>query len=227
MPHIVPYIPTPQEEHWFGLWTRAECYRFYVEQRRLHCTFMEIMDLWLLAPYCTDCASSELLGWEGLPDVHPDGWEIDLLLRVGADTVDRIKQELDDDPEFALVCKRCSKELRPWGGNKLYVLSYHLEEHYGIPLETPGQKEPSKRIRSKIISLYDNRCFGCKMAGLPLQIDHIRPRSKGGDAAFRNLQPLCEDCGSRKGDADPKEVEVYSTIHFGPYPSDSYEGLFW
>ena len=55
----------------------------------------------------------------------------------------------------------------------------------------------------------------------------VSPKSKGGDAAFRNLQPLCEDCGNKKADQLPAEVTVFSDIYFGAYPSDAYEGLFW
>jgi 5-methylcytosine-specific restriction endonuclease McrA len=226
MAHLTPYIPDPQEEHWLSLWTRNERYRFYVEQRRANCTFMERMDLWLLAPQCEDCACAEPFP-VGLPDIHHDGWEVDILLHVGSQTLDRIQQGLAEDSEFALQCKECGRELRPWDDDNAYVVSYHLEEHYGIPLETPGQMFPSERLREKIFSLYDSHCFGCGASDRELHIDHIRPRSKGGDAAFRNLQPLCEVCGNRKGDTDSTEVEVYSTIYFGPYPADSYEGLFW
>jgi 5-methylcytosine-specific restriction endonuclease McrA len=187
---------------------------------------MELMDLWLLAPQCEDCACSEPFS-PGLPDIHHDGWEVDLLLHVGPDALDRIQQERAEGSDFALRCKRCGRELRPWEDDDAYVVSYHLEEHYGIPLETPGQTSPPSRLRRKLFALYDSHCFGCRASDRDLHIDHIRPRSKGGDAAFRNLQPLCEECGNRKGDSDPIEVQVYSTIYFGPYPMDSYEGLFW
>jgi 5-methylcytosine-specific restriction endonuclease McrA len=106
-------------------------------------------------------------------------------------------------------------------------MNYHLEEHYGIPLETPGRIRPIARIRQKIIELYDRACFGCGSSNKRLHIDHILPRSKGGDAAFRNLQPLCKDCGNMKGNDLPDEVDVYEDIYFGPYASDGYEGLFW
>jgi 5-methylcytosine-specific restriction endonuclease McrA len=110
------------------------------------------------------------------------------------------------------------------------VSRLHLEEHFNIPLETPGRRKPPAQVRELIQDLYGNRCFGCdarKTVERELHIDHIIPQSKGGTSAFRNLQPLCERCGNIKGDRLPEEVEVCSTIFFGPYPSDSYEGLFW
>ena len=229
MPLINPYIPSPQEQHEVELWTKFECYRFYVQQRRMYCTFKQIMDLWLRAPYCTECALSDPFERCRLPDISPNSWECDILLNVGQDIIARTKDLLREDPDYYFSCKHCGKELRPWQNDEIYVVSYHLEEHYGIPLETPGKKNPSKKLKKQIFNLYDNKCFGCnKNSRRDLHIDHIHPQSKDGDCAFRNLQPLCELCGNlKKGNELPKEIKVHSTIYFQPYPSDSYEGLFW
>jgi 5-methylcytosine-specific restriction endonuclease McrA len=228
MPRIEPYIPNPQEQHEDDLWIKSECYRFYVKQRQLHCTFKQIMDLWLLAPYCTECALSDPFESNRFPDILPNTWESDLLLHVGQDTLNQTQQALSENPGYYFLCKHCGKELRPWQDSEIYVISYHLEEHYGIPLETPRKKNPSKKLRKQIIKLYNNKCFACDLTGQRnLNIDHLIPQSAGGDSAFRNLQPLCESCSNLKGNKLPKEIEVYSTIYFEPYPSDSYEGLFW
>lgn len=224
---LQPYIPSPQENHKDELWVKKECYRFYVEQRRLNCNFMQVLDLWLLAPHCEDCIHSEPYYNGDWPDITPNSWEDDVVCELGEGVLKETEMELAEDQDFCFLCKRCWKELRPWFHDEIYVVSYHLEEHYGIPLETPGRKSPGKRLAQQIISLYSNTCFGCAADNKPLHIDHIVPRSKGGDAAFRNLQPLCEECGNRKGDGVPKEVPVYSTMYFSRYPSDGYEGLFW
>ena len=225
---LKPYVPTARENYEYDLWTKAECYRYYVEQRRANCTYTELLDLWLLAPYCESCALADPLRETGLPDIAPDGWETDILIHLGQTHLQQIKAILSDDPEYAYICKKCSRELRPWQEDFVYIVSYHLEDHYGIPLTTPGRVSPSKKIQKQIIALYDDRCFRCGVPGnSSLHIDHIRPRANGGDAAFRNLQPLCEACGNEKGDRNATEVEVHSSMYFGPYPSDGYEGLFW
>ena len=119
-----------------------------------------------------------------------------LLTLGGGDAVVGMTEEiLKEDPDYALQCKRCQCDLRPWDGDYFYVVNYHLEEHYGIDLETPGRQNPSRRVRDRIFQLYDRKCFHCCGEG-PLHIDHIRPRANGGDSAFRNLQPLCELCGN-------------------------------
>ena len=224
---IESFIPDPQENYEDELWVGSECYRFYVRQRRFHCNYKELLDLWLLAPYCTECASSDPLKRHTVPDIVPSGWEMDILCHIGPDTFKRIQNALKEDSEFSLTCKGCMKELRPWQEDDVYVVCYHLEEHYGITLETPGRKQPSKKLRNQIIKLYNEECFGCQRKDVSLHIDHIIPQSKDGDSAFRNLQPLCAKCGNAKGDQLPDTVEFFSSLYFGSYPVDSYEGLFW
>ena len=225
---FTPFIPTPQHAHELDLWTMAECYRFYVAQRRAHCTPLERMDLWLRAPCCKECIVSEPFHSNQLPDITPDNWEVDILWNLGNSVLCAIQQELaNEGSAFAFSCKRCGRELAPWGGDALYVVTYHLEEHYGIPLITPGRRNPSRRLRNQIIKLYDGVCFDCGKMGPGLHIDHILPRNAGGDAAFRNLQPLCEPCGRKKGDKIPEDVGVWSNMYFFHPPSDGFEGLFW
>jgi 5-methylcytosine-specific restriction endonuclease McrA len=163
-----------------------------------------------------------------LPDITPENWEVDVLWSLGKGALDAIQQELaDEDSGFAIGCKRCGRELAPWDGDALHVVTYHLEEHYGIPLNTPGRRNPPKKLRNQIIKLYGGVCFDCGKAGPGLHIDHILPQHADGDAAFRNLQPLCEACGQKKGDVLPDDVEVWSNMYFFLPPSDGYEGLFW
>lgn len=38
-----------------------------------------------------------------------------------------------------------------------------------------------------------------------MTMDHIIPRSRGGDTSLENLQPMCEKCNSRKGNLLPGE----------------------
>jgi len=159
----------------------------------------------------------------------PGAWQVNLLLHVDqADEIIKFTEaQLAEDSEYAFECKRCQhRPLRPWDGDDVWVLNYHLEEHYGINLEEPGKMNPSKKLRKKIFSLYGDHCFRCgETKGL--HIDHLRPRAKGGDGAFRNLQPLCERCGNLKGDREPAQIEVFNPIYFMPQPSDSWPNLFW
>lgn len=224
---IAPVILSPQDQYYLDLWSRMECYKFYVQERRKNCNFMEIMNLRLRVPYCWICLQSDPLAWNRIPDIRPKNWEDDISWKLGGETLEIIKDGLELDPNFAIQCKHCGSLLRPWEKDEVYVVKYHLDEHYDIPLATKGKIYPSEKIRNQIIKLYDHRCFGCNSEGMELHIEHVLPRSHGGDAAFRNMQPLCDSCGNLKGSKLPEEVVVYNDIYFGPYPSDGYEGLFW
>jgi len=227
MPLLQPYIPTRAALHSSAVWMRDECYRFYARQRRLNCTFRERMDLWLRGPCCDQCIQSDPFFTGGPPDiVYGKDWADRLAWRLGEDTFDVIQKARVEDSDFALRCRRCSAALCPWDADDVYVLSEHLEEYYGIPMETSGSVEPPRWLRRRIKALYGHACFACGATG-SLTIDHILPQSQGGDRAFRNLQPLCEPCNGDKGDSLPDDVEVYSDLYFGPAPSDGYEGLFW
>jgi len=184
---------------------------------------MERMDLWLLAPFCSSCIQSDPFALQRQPDIRPPTWEEDVLFVVGKNTLDEIRLQRSKNLDYGIDCKKCGRRLQPWNADEVHVVSYHLEEHYGIDLETPGRTRPSKNLQNRIFTLYDFKCFACNSEAR-LHIDHIQPRTRGGDAAFRNLQPLCEECGERKADAPAIDIAVYSAIYFGS-PSD--DGLFW
>jgi 5-methylcytosine-specific restriction endonuclease McrA len=41
------------------------------------------------------------------------------------------------------------------------------------------------------------------------EVDHIRPRSRGGTDYLRNLVPACIECNRSKGDLNSREFEEY------------------
>ena len=226
---IKPYIPNEKQIYEDSLWVKDECYKFYVQQRKLFCNHMQLLDLWLLSPFCEGCLNNEPFEESRWPDIHPEDWELDIICEIGFSALERIKKNLSEDTDYSFRCKSCWKELAPWNGDEVYIVKYHLEEHYGIPLFTNNKRKVPKKLQKQIFKLYENKCFSCDTANgdNELHIDHILPQCKGGDAAFRNLQPLCERCGNIKGDKSPETVEIWDTSYFGPYPSDSYGHLFW
>jgi len=226
MPLIEPTRVDLATEYNINRWMTGEACRFYVEQRRRFCTFLELLDLYFSAPLCTDCALSDPFPSYGPPDISLRNWREDVAWCLGEEFLRTIRKERRRDPDFGFRCRHCWTNLQPWAGDDVYVVSYHVEDHYRFPLVRPGQVQPSRALQQQIKDLYENRCFACNEVR-PLHIDHINPRSNGGDAAFRNLQPLCERCGQLKGNSIPEEVGVHDTMYFSPYPSGGYEGLFW
>lgn len=223
---IQPKIPDEATEYMINSWMIGEVCRYYVEMRQRFCTYFELLDIYFSAPLCEDCKYSDSFPPYGLPDISPGSWKTNIQWLIGKDVLAIVRKERKKDPGWGFPCKRCATTLRPWEGDDVYVVSYHVEDHYRFPLIQPGQVNPSRKFQKEIKDLYGNRCFHCKRK-IPLHIDHINPRSNGGDGAFRNLQPLCERCGQTKGNRVPEEIGVHDTMYFGPYPSDGYEGMFW
>lgn len=67
------------------------------------------------------------------------------------------------------------------------------------------QREPNLRLRFKVLERDHFRCCICgaspaKDSSVELEVDHIKPWSKGGETVLDNLQTLCKRCNSGKSD---------------------------
>jgi len=60
-------------------------------------------------------------------------------------------------------------------------------------------------IRQYVMDRGGHRCAYCGGKNVPLQIEHVRPRSTGGSNRVSNLVPACEPCNTTKN-AQPVEV---------------------
>ena len=232
MPTLDAIPFNPAHDYAVHEWVTPQVHAFYVQQRMANCSYLELMDLWMHEPWCEDCHACDNLVWQRLPDIHPSSWAFDLAWVVGMATLKRTSRARKSDPDFCWHCHKCGCELRPWRGKRrgqaVYVETQHVEESFSVRTETPGKVEPPEWLRKRVFSFYGNACFACgETDRTKLHIDHVRPRAHGGDAAFRNLQPLCAACGARKGNQLPETIQVYSDMFFGPLPADSYDGLFW
>ncbi|MCF8413733.1 MAG: HNH endonuclease [Melioribacteraceae bacterium] len=68
---------------------------------------------------------------------------------------------------------------------------------------------PYKKIilsRKNILKRDKHKCVYCGRGDLPLTMDHIIPRSKGGVDSWENLAAACMPCNNRKGDRTPSEA---------------------
>jgi hypothetical protein len=54
-------------------------------------------------------------------------------------------------------------------------------------------------IREYLLEKFRRMCSYCDAKGVPLQIEHIHPRSKGGSDSVANLCLACEPCNRKKG----------------------------
>lgn len=55
-------------------------------------------------------------------------------------------------------------------------------------------------LRQSILTKWEHRCAYCQSTKVPLEIDHVQPRSKGGSDRVSNLVIACHACNQAKGD---------------------------
>ncbi len=70
---------------------------------------------------------------------------------------------------------------------------------------------PYKRVvltRKNILRRDSYKCSYCGRGDLPLTIDHIIPKSKGGSDSWENLVCACTSCNNKKGDRTPEEADM-------------------
>lgn len=70
---------------------------------------------------------------------------------------------------------------------------------------------PYKKIvltRKNILRRDLYKCQYCNRSDIPLTIDHIIPKSKGGDDSWENLVTACIKCNNKKGDDTPDEANM-------------------
>ncbi len=66
----------------------------------------------------------------------------------------------------------------------------------------------AKRVRIYIRDKYRCQYCGDKKAPRDLTLDHILPRSRGGDNSPVNIVTACVQCNNRKGDRTPAEARM-------------------
>ena len=70
---------------------------------------------------------------------------------------------------------------------------------------------PYKKIvlsRKNILRRDLYKCQYCNKSDTSLTIDHIVPKSKGGDDSWENLTTACVACNNKKGDRSPEEADM-------------------
>jgi hypothetical protein len=75
-----------------------------------------------------------------------------------------------------------------------------------------------KKVKKKILlKSYGDRCWWCKKKfskERPMTLEHLKPKSKGGDNRIENLRVACLQCNKSRGNHDewtyhPREKRFY------------------
>lgn len=74
-----------------------------------------------------------------------------------------------------------------------------------------------RKISRRALFARDNwRCVYCGTTAGRLTLDHVVPRSRGGDSVWENVVTSCAPCNLRKGNRLPGEVAM--ELHYVPKP---------
>lgn len=79
------------------------------------------------------------------------------------------------------------------------------------------------KVREEV--LWSGDCAYC--GGMPTQVDHILPLSRGGTDDRSNLAPACRLCNMEKLDFTPEEYRAYREEHGLGWPPKSPEQRLW
>ncbi len=60
-------------------------------------------------------------------------------------------------------------------------------------------------LREYLLAKWQRQCAYCKMSGVPLQVEHLMPKSRGGSDRASNLVIACDPCNKGKGTQTAEE----------------------
>lgn len=174
--------------------------------------------------------------WTDIPNVtsgaertgYPTQKPLALLERIIAASSDPGDIVLDPFCGCATTCVAAEKLDRQWVGIDISemaakLVKSRLRDELGlfyrgahrtdIPRRTdlPTDIRPPREHKHHLYGVQEGDCTGCRVH-FPIRnltIDHIHPRSKGGQDNLENLQLLCGACNSAKGDGTQAELVAH------------------
>ncbi len=108
-----------------------------------------------------------------------------------------------------LVAKNSARQIRTVSKSYPWPSVIKLKDYIRIPY---------KKIiltRKNILKRDGHRCAYCGRGDLPLTVDHVIPKSRGGTDTWENLVAACLPCNNRKGDRTPEEAGM--KLRIKPY----------
>lgn len=67
-------------------------------------------------------------------------------------------------------------------------------------------------VREYLLEKFDRQCAYCPTKNVPLQIEHVIPRARGGSNRVSNLTVACEPCNDAKGVMDVREFLAHDPV---------------
>jgi 5-methylcytosine-specific restriction endonuclease McrA len=107
------------------------------------------------------------------------------------------------DKQKAEVVEHGDEPLRSASASFVRPLVIRLLQYVRVP------RTVKRRISRRVLFARDGwRCVYCGTASGRLTLDHVLPRSRGGDSSWENVVTACSPCNLRKGDKTPEEASL-------------------
>lgn len=113
----------------------------------------------------------------------------------------------------AEVLESAARRLRSAATTHAHPLVIRLMNYVRVP------RHVSRRISRRAVFARDG--YECQYCGCTqrLTVDHVVPRSRGGDTSWANVVTSCAPCNHRKGDRLPAEIGMHPrTTPRPPHP---------
>ena len=62
--------------------------------------------------------------------------------------------------------------------------------------------------RKNILKRDSHTCQYCSISSVPMTVDHIIPKQRGGEDTWYNLVAACVSCNTKKGNRTPKDAQM-------------------
>ena len=73
-------------------------------------------------------------------------------------------------------------------------------------------------VREYALLKWNHQCAYCDARDVPLELDHVQPRSKHGSNRVSNLTLACHDCNQRKSNQDIRAFLQHDPARLAPHP---------
>lgn len=96
-----------------------------------------------------------------------------------------------------------AKSVRSWMRRKSHVQFCRRVRGSDSPFDS--NTLAGYETREYLLEKWNRQCAYCGVKDVPLQIEHIHPRAKGGSNSITNLTLSCEKCNLKKGTKDIRD----------------------
>ncbi len=127
---------------------------------------------------------------------HPEGWLPPSLQHRVETTLTWVNKFIKFAPITSIFQELIKFDLQQLENPEISGIEYQQGELQGY------------EVREYLLNKWNRKCAYCHADNLPLQIEHIKPKAKGGSNRISNLCLACEKCNLKKGTQDIEKFLV-------------------